>query len=430
MASVGVDKWSARTTMPSSWCASGSSSSPSSLPSLVTLFVSDGDGDSDNKQAKDTESMSISSSAGTEKSVADTAAVKIPDPPRYLSIGYNVAGLANAIAALGLLFNVGKINNAAVAVAASSRISSSFGTKSSSLSLVPSSASIAAVNHARIMTTRYQPNLLATYIAGSLGYLLLAAGTCNILSESVKTKRLYTSDTYKRLTMGLLLFGVLGLFSVPGEAGCIVVSSLSSPYWGGATTFLLTLLAKFITAIVSFVGWEYSAGGFGSSPSSSSYRDKMRDIVREMCGGCKRVWKTLPITDERPATFYRSFFVILTLGNLIFNTSELIFNLTQGIGLVSLPVSLTISSMARLGLMSVILYVLKDAAERKRLDGSTFITLNMMVGFWALGGKQELLCFRCIFAVRLSFIVASTNYLTIFCVLCSRYCARPEQCVT
>ena len=361
----------------------------------------------------------MSSSAGTEKSVADKAAVKIPDPPRYLSIGYNVAGLANAIAALCLLFNVGKINNAATAVAvaaSSTHISSSFGTKSASLSLVPSSASIAAVNHARIMTTRYQPNLLATYIAGSLGYLLLAAGTCNILSESVKTKRLYTtSDTYKRLTMGLLLFGVLGLFSVPGEAGCIVVSSLSSPYWGGATTFLLTLLAKFITAIVSFVGWEYSAGGFGSSPSSSSsYRDKMRDIVREMCGGCKRVWKTLPITDERPATFYRSFFVILTLGNLIFNTPELIFNLRQGMGLVSLPVSLTISSMARLGLMSVILYVLKDAAERKRLGGSTFIKLNMMVGFWALGGKQELLCFRCIFAVRFSFIVASTNILLFF----------------
>ena len=309
---VGVDKRShdaARTTMTmaSSWCASGPSSSSSS--SLLTLFVSngDGDGDSDSDNKQDTRSMSISSSAGTEKSVADTAAVKIPDPPHYLSIGYNVAGLANAIAALGLLFNIGKINNAAdaaaAAIAASTHISSSFGTKSASLSLVPSSASIAAVNHARIMTTRYQPNLLATYIAGSLGYLLLAAGTCNILSESVKTKRLYTSDTYKRLTMGLLLFGVLGLFSVPGEAGCISASSLSSPYWGGATTFLLTLLAKFITAIVSFVGWEYSAGGFGSSPSSSSYRDKMRDIVREMCGGCKRVWKTLPITDERPATF-------------------------------------------------------------------------------------------------------------------------------
>ena len=34
---------------------------------------------------------------------------------------------------------------------------------------------------------------------------------------------------------------------------------------------------------------------------------------------------------------------------------------------------------------STILYILKDAAERNRLEGTTFIKLNLMVGLWALG---------------------------------------------
>lgn len=382
------------TTLPS-WNSRGPSSSSSlslsSLPLILFASTSNNDGDNNNEGTQSASSSpptSSSSAENTDKrgaapSSASTAAAVIPDPPPLLSVGYNVAGLANVFAALGLLFNIGKINDVAASASASSLILSS--------SLLPS-ASVGAVNNARIMATRYQPNLLATYTAGSLGYLLLAAGTCNILSDSVKTKRLYTSDTYKRLTMGLILFGLVGLFSVPGESGCIIAgaASSSSSFWsggGGATAiFMMTLFAKVITAIVSFIGWEYSAGGFGSS-SLSSHRGRMKNVVREVCGGCARVWKTLSISDKRPATFYRSFFVFLTLGNLVFNTPELIFNLRQGMGLMSLPVSLTISSIARLGLMSVILYVLKDAAERKRLDGTTFIKLNMMVGLWALGGE-------------------------------------------
>jgi len=43
------------------------------------------------------------------------------------------------------------------------------------------------------------------------------------------------------------------------------------------------------------------------------------------------------------------------------------------------------SSIARLGYLSVVLYILKDGAERKRLGGRTFANLNLMVGLWALG---------------------------------------------
>ncbi|KAL7435616.1 hypothetical protein ACHAXH_002711 [Discostella pseudostelligera] len=282
----------ATTTLPSSWNARGpSSSSLSPLP--LILFASNNDGDNNNEGTESASSLpptptSSPSPENSDKRIAASpsataAAAVVPDPPLFLSMGYNLAGLANVFAALGLLLNVGKINDIAASASASSLILSS--------SLLPS-ASVVTVNNARIMATRYQPNLLATYTAGSLGYLLLAAGTCNILSDSVKTKRLYTSDTYKRLTMGLLLFGLVGLLSVPGESGCIIAgaasSSLSSSFWmggGGATAiFIMSLFAKFITALVSFIGWEYSAGGFGSS-SSSSHLDRMKNIVREVCGG-------------------------------------------------------------------------------------------------------------------------------------------------
>lgn len=161
--------------------------------------------------------------------------------------------------------------------------------------------------------------------------------------------------------------------------GC---ATSSSTMFGAA--FVMTQLAKFVTAFVSFVGWEYSVGGFGSSSLQ-----RLKNIIGEIGSACLNLYRTYPVTEEKPATFYRTFFIFTMLGNFIFNIPELAFNLKQGGGgiggLFSLPVSLTISSMARLGLLSVVLYVLKDAAERKRLEGSTFVKLNMMVGLWAIG---------------------------------------------
>jgi hypothetical protein len=40
-------------------------------------------------------------------------------------------------------------------------------------------------------------------------------------------------------------------------------------------------------------------------------------------------------------------------------------------------------SVSRLCMMAIIIYVLKDAAERGRLSGTTFIRLNQGIGAWA-----------------------------------------------
>ena len=47
-------------------------------------------------------------------------------------------------------------------------------------------------------------------------------------------------------------------------------------------------------------------------------------------------------------------------------------------------VSLKWSAVARLFMISTMVYTLKDAAERDRLTGTTFIQLNLMVGLWAI----------------------------------------------
>eukprot|EP00956_Cyclotella_meneghiniana_P014545 scaffold21821_cov57-Cyclotella_meneghiniana.AAC.1 len=181
--------------------------------------------------------------------------------------------------------------------------------------------------------------------------------------------------------MGLLLFGLLGICSFPGEAGCSITATNDSSYrWGVVCTMIATQLSKVITALVSYYGWEYSVGGFGSS-----FKERLYSKIHNLRQGINTVFKTLPVTNERPASFYRTFFLLISILNPLCNIPELSFNLRQGMGLFSLPVSLNISSMARLILLSVMLYVLKDAADRDRLDGSTFITLNMSIGLWALG---------------------------------------------
>ena len=303
-------------------------------------------------------------------------------PPKFLSLGYKIASITNIISGLLLLVNIPTIQSVAI---------SSF---SSSISSVDAATQLLS------SSTRYQPNLLATYTAGTLGYLFLSGGVCNILSNATKAKvsnsnsscRLYTSDTYKRLNKGILLFSIMGLFSIPGEAGCLLFSANNDNKMNmmfGIVAFITIQLTNLLTATTSFIGWECSVpNGFGVSR-----KDRIKNMFNEVGKGLKNIYNNFPVTEQRPATFYRTFWIILSIGNLMFNIPELIFNIQQlllgGVGTSSLflPVSLTMSSIARLGLLSFILYVLKDAAERKRLEGTTFIKLNMMVGLWAVGGE-------------------------------------------
>ena len=45
------------------------------------------------------------------------------------------------------------------------------------------------------------------------------------------------------------------------------------------------------------------------------------------------------------------------------------------------------SAIARLSLISTMIYTLKDGAERKLLSGKTYVHLNLLTGFWTVTGE-------------------------------------------
>ena len=331
--------------------------------SSFPLFVAD---DSEEPSDSDILIEDIDSTSSTDDIIETKTKRNDPSPPRYLASGYKLATITSILSGLLLLVNIGTI--------------SSISTSSSSI-LSSTSKDIA-------MQPKIQ-NLIPKFTAGSLGYLFLSSGVCSILSNSISNDT-NTSDTYKRLNLGMLFFGMSGLFTFPAEAVLLLSSTSSSninnnAMMGGIASLLAMQLTKFITTITSFIGWEHSIGGFGTTRN-----ERMKNICKEIYKGLKQVRNDYAVTDERPATFYRTFWIFITIGNILFNIPELVFNVQQnggllGGGLFSLPVSITLSSIGRLGLLSFILYLLKDAAESKRLEDKTIIILNMIIGLWAFG---------------------------------------------
>ena len=117
----------------------------------------------------------------------------------------------------------------------------------------------------------------------------------------------------------------------------------------------------------------------------------------------------MPISDTHPASFYRTFFIFCTLGNVALNVPNLVFYLREGVSWCSVPVSSIVSSIGRGCLLSMILFVLKEEhagrssgdddvvfdenggglkeVGSKRKGSGTFVLLNMLVGLWAVGGE-------------------------------------------
>ena len=110
---------------------------------------------------------------------------------------------------------------------------------------------------------------------------------------------------------------------------------------GGIIALLTMQLTKFMTTFTSFIGWESSVGGFGTTRN-----ERIKNMCKEIYKGLKQVQNDYAVTDERPATFYRTFWIFITIGNILFNIPELVFNVQQNGGLLgglfSLPVSITL----------------------------------------------------------------------------------------
>jgi hypothetical protein len=372
-------------------CSSVSYSTSSLL--LATADSNESRNDDDDSTASSTKDGEETAAANSAKTTHHVQQKKPSSSTSssLLPLGYTFASVMNIAAAMSLIWG-----SCAVAKSSSTTATTAAAAKSLQSSVGPLLSS----------TYHYWD---PTFTSGMLTYLLLGAGTCHVLSNLTKQHQVTTQLQQKqrqRLTMGTILFSIIGMFSMPGEAGYHYHHNQIK----FTTSLVLCQLAKLITAAISFIGWEDTIpNGFGSSSST-----RRKNILHEIISGIKTSWKTLRITESHPASFYRTCFIFVTLGNAIFNIPNLIFYLKEGVNCFSMPISLIISSIGRMSLLSVILFVLKEEHASRQMmiigeggDGekdiekkkekvkkkkngteeasSMFVMLNMMVGLWSVG---------------------------------------------
>jgi hypothetical protein len=213
---------------------------------------------------------------------------------------------------------------------------------------------------------------MAKKLGGGAGFGV-AAGLCHILAGACSHGRL-RSDTYKRINLGLLGFSLISILAVPAEAGI-----LSAPIFSLAATLSLSLL-KVYTSIIAAIGWQT-----GSEIST------IKDMVKEIVQGTKDTWHGLFNTTKKGVT-YRNCLILIVVG-IMSTLLEGIFlirykeafikrQLYTGFTIAS-DMSLQWSGVGRLFMISTMIASLKDAAERDRLTGTTFIEMNILIGLWA-----------------------------------------------
>jgi hypothetical protein len=225
----------------------------------------------------------------------------------------------------------------------------------------------------------------------------IAAGLASILQDANKHGRL-SSDTYKRLNVGLFGFSACSLLAVPGEAGFLSTGNLSH-----ALIVVWLSLIRLYGTFVAFTGWSRSVGSVES-----------KFFIEDMYNGTKATFRGLRVKEKTKALTYRNF-LLLTGAGIFSALMDLIFSVRVSNCVLPMlcclqefflclhdvdditadqyrdvfhktlfEISLHWSAVARRLLIATIIYSLKDAAERDRLSGTTFIQLNMMIGLWAM----------------------------------------------
>ena len=221
-----------------------------------------------------------------------------------------------------------------------------------------------------VMPDRTLTARLPSKWGGAAGYLL-AAQSCKILQGATRAGRL-ASDTYKRLNIGLIGF-CLSFWTVPAEAGFLTQSSIVT-----LLCFLLST-AKVFGLVLAITGFQYGA----DRESEQFY--KPIQLFRELGRGCFSTLKGLRVKSAKKALAYRNL-LILVLAGMLSSLLEGIFDIRyrEAFHHSAFDISIQWSAISRLFLIATMIYSLKDAAERDRLTGSTFIQMNLLVGGWAL----------------------------------------------
>lgn len=230
-----------------------------------------------------------------------------------------------------------------------------------------------------VMPDRTFTARLASKWGGVAGYYL-AGSTFRILQGAARAGRL-SSDTYKRLNVGLVGF-CLTFWAMPAEAGFLI-----EPASVTLMTFILNA-SKAFGLVLALTGWQYGVDKEGENFF------KPGELVQDFLRGCLDTLKGMRVKNAKKALAYRNLLVCVLAG-LMSSLFEGLFDIRyqEAFNRSAFDISVQWSAISRLFLVSTMIYSLKDAAERDRLSGSTFIKLNVLVGSWALavGFAQGLL---------------------------------------
>ena len=191
---------------------------------------------------------------------------------------------------------------------------------------------------------------------------ILAGGVSYILEGAADHDRL-SSDTYKRLNLYLALYGTVNLL-LP------VVDTTKTIPRGP-----LFVLAPLFALINSIKGYGYGVLGLNKDNGASIVDDILDGMKSTIKGTLLQFPKSINSLGYLSATIFA---LTLKVGKLI----EL-YQLIASTGMSSngLQIAVKLSRYARLALLTCALYTLKDASDRGRLTGTTFMQLNFLSSF-------------------------------------------------
>jgi hypothetical protein len=177
---------------------------------------------------------------------------------------------------------------------------------------------------------------------------LLVSGVSYIMIGAAENSRL-SSDTYKRLNLSLLEYGIVGIFA----GFCMKLS----PLWA------LTCL---IAIINSIKGYGYGVKGWELGPG---------DIMKDIIDGSKSNQKVFTKLPNLKSAGY--ILATGTVGILKFKTILDVIKIIKSNGATYL-LGTRLFRLAKLIMLTNVMFTLKDAADRDRLEGTTFIELNFL----------------------------------------------------
>jgi hypothetical protein len=183
-------------------------------------------------------------------------------------------------------------------------------------------------------------------------YVAMPAGLSYILISAAKHDRL-GSDTYKRINLSLLEYAVLGLS----------VIKLS----GGGNPILK--VAYIITLINTIKGYAYGVLGLDKKSGSDT-------LIQDFVKGTKSTIKGI-ISDPKNMKSFGYWSATLMVASMkLFKLKEIILAVKSAAA--SKDIAMSLARFNRLSLLALMIYTLKDAADRDRLSGTTFIQLNYL----------------------------------------------------